>query len=169
MAGERLIFRASSLNSSLAELEAAVIKTLGMHHVALRVADVERAKRFYCEVFGMGVVWQPDPDNAYLSSGSDNLALHREPGARTSAGKQNLDHIGFFVADLKQLGRYLALAQEAGIEIVHPLRHHRDGTSSFYIRDPDGIVVQVLHDPSFSVPGVGQTPEVPAEERGRKR
>ncbi len=126
-----------------------VLKTQGMRHVALRVADVERSKNFYTEVFGMRVVWQPDPDNAYLSSGSDNLALHREPGrdqAKADAGA--LDHIGFFVADLKQLEENFAWAGQRGLQIVRPLRQHRDGTHSFYIEDPDGIVVQLIHDPS---------------------
>ena len=63
-----------------------MIETQGMRHVALRVADVERSKRFYEDVFGMRVVWQPDPDNAYLSSGSDNLALHREAGLGALSG-----------------------------------------------------------------------------------
>ena len=26
---------------------------------------------------GMQVEWRPDPDNVYLTSGNDNLALHR--------------------------------------------------------------------------------------------
>jgi len=125
-----------------------VIETQGMRHVALRVADVERSKSFYMEVFGMRVVWQPDRDNAYLSSGSDNLALHREPGV-DSAGRGMLDHIGFFVADLKQLERSFAWAQQRGLQIVRPLRQHRDGTWSFYIKDPDGVIVQLIYDPSM--------------------
>jgi catechol 2,3-dioxygenase-like lactoylglutathione lyase family enzyme len=119
-----------------------------MRHVALRVADVERSKDFYQEVFGMRVVWQPDPDNAYLSSGSDNLALHRAPGTdAASAGV--LDHIGFFVSDLNQLEKNFAWARQRGLEIVRPLRQHRDGTHSFYIKDPDGVVIQLIHDPSL--------------------
>jgi catechol 2,3-dioxygenase-like lactoylglutathione lyase family enzyme len=124
-----------------------VIETQGMHHVALRVADVERSKKFYTEVFGMRVVWQPDPDNAYLSSGSDNLALHREPGVDSRATQQ-LDHIGFFVAELVQLEHDFTWAQQCGLDIVRPLRRHRDGTYSFYIKDPDGVVIQLIHDPS---------------------
>jgi catechol 2,3-dioxygenase-like lactoylglutathione lyase family enzyme len=126
-----------------------VIETQGMRHVALRVADVERSKDFYREVFGMRVVWQPDPDNAYLSSGSDNLALHREPGTNAASGAGVLDHIGFFVSDLNQLEKNFAWARQRGLEIVRPLRQHRDGTHSFYIKDPDGVVVQLIHDPSL--------------------
>ena len=50
---------------------------LGLRHLALNVRDPQASKRFYCECFGMSVVWEPDPDNVYLSSGPDNLALHR--------------------------------------------------------------------------------------------
>jgi len=126
-----------------------VLKTRGIRHVALRVADVERSKNFYTEIFGMRVVWQPDPDNAYLSSGSDNLALHREPGASAPGASAGvLDHIGFFVAELGQLEENFAWATQRRLDIVKPLRQHRDGTYSFYIRDPDGVVIQLIHDPS---------------------
>lgn len=126
-----------------------MLKTQGIRHVALRVADVERSRKFYMEVFGMRVVWQPDPDNAYLSSGSDNLALHREPGANVAADSAGLlDHIGFFVGELAQLEQNFAWATQRGLDIVRPLRQHRDGTYSFYIKDPDGVVIQLIHDPS---------------------
>ncbi len=126
-----------------------MIKTEGLRHVALRVADLPRAKRFYMEVFGMRVVWQPDQDNAYLSSGSDNLALHHEAAAQPGAAAGGaLDHIGFFVRELRQLEESFDWVRQRGIEIVKPLRQHRDGTWSFYIKDPDGVVIQLIHDPS---------------------
>ncbi len=78
-----------------------MIKNRGIRHLALRVSDLERSKDFYVRVFGMAVVWQPDADNAYLSSGSDNLALHRSPAAANeSASTQRLDHLGFIVATI---------------------------------------------------------------------
>ena len=48
-----------------------------MRHIALRVKDIKRSKHFYQEILGMEVVWEPDPQNVYLSSGVDNLALHQ--------------------------------------------------------------------------------------------
>ena len=53
----------------------------GLRHLALRVIDLERSRRFYERFLGMKVVWQPDPENVYFSSGSDNLALHQIPAA----------------------------------------------------------------------------------------
>ncbi|MEK7210930.1 MAG: VOC family protein, partial [Candidatus Binatota bacterium] len=55
-----------------------IVKGLkGMRHIALKVGDIRRSRAFYQEILGMEVVWQPDPQNVYLSSGCDNLALHK--------------------------------------------------------------------------------------------
>ena len=42
----------------------AAIPTIGLRHLALNVVDVAASVKFYSSVFGMQVVWQPDPDNA---------------------------------------------------------------------------------------------------------
>ena len=70
---------------------------LGLRHVALFVRDIEACVRFYTEVLGMQVEWQPDADNYYLSSGTDNLALHRASADQAPSGSQRLDHIGFII------------------------------------------------------------------------
>ena len=57
----------------------------GLRHLALNVRDLEGMKRFYVDLLGFAIEWEPDPDNIYLSSGIDNLALHRSP-ARTAGG-----------------------------------------------------------------------------------
>jgi catechol 2,3-dioxygenase-like lactoylglutathione lyase family enzyme len=120
----------------------------GLRHLALRVTDVERAKEFYTRVFGMKLVWQPDPDAAYLSSGSDSLALHRgDPG---DPAHQSLDHLGFVVGTIAEVEAAHTWAQGHAITIAKPLAHHRDGSVSFYLRDPDGNVIQVLYEPTIS-------------------
>jgi catechol 2,3-dioxygenase-like lactoylglutathione lyase family enzyme len=69
--------------------------TAGMRHVALNVSDVQTCEQFYVDLLGMEVEWRPDEDNVYLSSGNDNLALHRCQHA--PEGRQSLDHIGFIL------------------------------------------------------------------------
>src|ERR1041385_2307194 len=69
----------------------------GMRHIALRVRDIGRAKAFYRENFGMDVVWEPDSENVYLSSGTDNLALHATHESAAPPERQQLDHLGFVV------------------------------------------------------------------------
>jgi catechol 2,3-dioxygenase-like lactoylglutathione lyase family enzyme len=124
----------------------------GMRHIALKVRDVARAKRFYQEVLGLNVVWEPDDKNVYLSSGCDNLAIHEvAEGFAKSAEERQLDHLGFIV---ESIDRVRQLEQEfvgQGITIVHPFKIHRDGSASFYCADPDGIVIQMLYEPQLSL------------------
>ncbi len=125
-----------------------MIKHRGLRHLALNVKDVARAGNFYQRVFGMRIVWQPDADNAYLSSGCDNLALHQGPAGERSA--QSLDHLGFIVGSIEELEAGYQWAQENQLEIARPLGRHRDGSVSYYIRDLDGNVIQILYEPSVS-------------------
>jgi catechol 2,3-dioxygenase-like lactoylglutathione lyase family enzyme len=128
-----------------------VIAHRGLRHLALRVADVAHARDFYTRVFGMRVVWQPDPDTVYLSSGCDNLALHRA-GAddRGDRSHQALDHLGFVAGTIAEVEAAHAWAAASGLKIAKPLAHHRDGSVSFYLRDPDDNVIQILFEPTIS-------------------
>ena len=122
-----------------------------MRHIALKVKDAARAKEFYCRLFGMRVVWEPDPQNIYLSSGWDNLAIHEVPKEFSQgAAEMQLDHLGFVV---ESIGRVKELERDfisQGVKIVHPFKIHRDGSASFYCADPDGIVIQLLYEPTLS-------------------
>jgi catechol 2,3-dioxygenase-like lactoylglutathione lyase family enzyme len=119
---------------------------LGLRHLALNVRDPQASKRFYSEFFGMSVVWEPDADNVYLSSGSDNLALHRAP----AVGPGALDHLGFIVDSKDEVDRLAAAFRDKGVSLAAEPRDHRDGSRSFYCLDPDGLRIQVLYEPTLS-------------------
>ena len=116
--------------------------------MALSVHALEACEDFYVRLLGMRVEWRPDPDNVYLTSGPDNLALHRAPPASNDG--QRLDHIGFVVnapADVDAWHDYLS---GNGVSIVKATRTHRDGARSFYCADPDGTVIQIIFHPPIS-------------------
>ena len=119
---------------------------LGLRHLALRVRDPQASKRFYADCFGMSVVWEPDPDNVYMSSGVDNLALHRDAAATAGA----LDHMGFIVDSKEEVDALAERFRSNGVKIAAEPRDHRDGSRSFYCLDPDGLQVQILYEPTLS-------------------
>jgi catechol 2,3-dioxygenase-like lactoylglutathione lyase family enzyme len=123
----------------------------GMRHIALKVRDIAKAKSFYQTILGMNVVWEPDPENVYLSSGNDNIALHQvTSGFASTAAEQHLDHFGFIVESIERVQELEEQFRCAGVTIVHPFKIHRDGSASFYCADPDGIVIQMLYEPQLS-------------------
>jgi hypothetical protein len=67
----------------------------------------------------MKVVWEPDVDNVYLSSGDDNLALHQisqgELAAYQPPKAQLLDHIGIILEDPGSVDR---MYREIEVKIV---------------------------------------------------
>ena len=122
--------------------------TLGMRHVALVVRDLAACERFYVELLGMQVEWRPDNDNVYLTSGGDNLALHRAASHQLPPELvQRLDHIGFFLQTPEQVDAWYEYLANQGVKIRTPPRTHRDGARSFYCFDPDGTTVQIIYHP----------------------
>lgn len=117
----------------------------GLWHAALKVRDLEAALRFYRDVVGMRVEWHPDPDNVYLTTGRDNLALHRDVTVDPRAGA--LDHLGFVLGAPAEVDAWAAWFESQGCPVERAPRTHRDGARSFYLRDPDGNLLQFLHHP----------------------
>jgi catechol 2,3-dioxygenase-like lactoylglutathione lyase family enzyme len=125
----------------------------GLWHMALRVKDLAQSESFYAELFGMKVVWRPDGDNVYLSSGMDNLALHQIAGEdrqRYEQHAQFLDHLGVIMDSPESVRSLYAEAKRRGVKIVKEPAKHRDGSYSCYVADPDGNTVQVLYEPTLS-------------------
>lgn len=123
----------------------------GMRHVALFVRDMAACERFYVDLLGMAVEWRPDDANVYLSSGSDNLALHQaDPAQVRDETSQRLDHIGFFMEHAEDVDAWFAFLSAHGVKMRTEPRTHRDGARSFYCYDPDGTVVQIIHHPPVS-------------------
>ena len=121
--------------------------TAGLHHVALYVKKFTECEHFYAELLGMKIVWKPDEDNLYLSSGNDNLALHRAPADFNPAKHQHLDHIGFFLTSREDVDSWHEYLRHHQVDIKATPKDHRDHSRSFYCADPDGNVVQMIYLP----------------------
>lgn len=117
----------------------------GLCHVALNVPDVEASLAFYRDVVGMTIEWRPDPDNVYLTSGRDNLAIHKaQQGDPTPSA---LDHIGFALPSADAVDAWADYFRAQGHPLTKEPKTHRDGARSLYLRDPSGVLVQFIHHP----------------------
>ena len=131
------------------------------NHVGQCVADLERSKRFYCEVFGFDVereIAPPDESSARLLSlpaplgleaaylVRDGLVLellHFGAPGRTEAfrprtmNEPGLTHISLSVDDIDAT---CARAKELGGEVIDS----SNIGNAVFIRDPDGQLVELL-------------------------
>tara|TARA_Y100001968_G_scaffold67200_1_gene58040 strand:+ start:17988 stop:18404 length:417 start_codon:yes stop_codon:yes gene_type:complete len=114
-------------------------------HIAIRVNDVDRAKSFYINL-GMKLIWDA-PDWCYLEVGSnkDGLAL-LGPGYKAAG-----PHFAFHFTNKDEVKLMHCQLKESGVS-VGALHDHRDGTSSFYFRDPEGNWLEMLYQPPEGIP-----------------
>lgn len=162
----------------------------GVYHIGLTVTDLERSIAFYTEVLGCEVVMRQEKQGGYLAAivgypDADVTMAHlRLPGAEQrlelfeyraprSAPRplepRNVGnaHICFVVSDLSSLYEHLV---EQGVDMFSPPVEidtgANKGGSGLYLRDPDGITVELFQPPVR--PG-GEPPVrpggVPAGER----
>ena len=124
--------------------------TAGLRHLALNVVDLDANVDFYMRLLGMTLEWQPDADNYYLTSGNDNLALHRAKANRADSNGQALDHQGFIIDKAADAYHWFDCLTHAKVEMLTQVKYHRDGARSRYCNDSDGNGVALIYHPPIS-------------------
>ena len=114
-------------------------------HVAIRVEDMDRAVAFYSQL-GMEMVWEAD-DWCYMEAAKsrDGLAL-LGPNYKAAG-----PHFAFHFRDRAEVDAVHAQLK-ASCVAVGAVHDHRDGTASFYLRDPEGNWLEMLYEPPGGIP-----------------
>jgi catechol 2,3-dioxygenase len=122
---------------------------VGIGHVHLKVADLERALKFYRDVLGFEVTQRAGRQAAFLSAGGyhHHIGLNTWEsggGSAPAAGTTGLYHLAILYPTRGELADALRRVIEAGISLEGASDH---GVSeAIYLRDPDGNGVELYWD-----------------------
>lgn len=122
-------------------------------HVTLVSSDFDRSREFYVEIIGMQEEKRPDFSfpGRWFSAGETMIHLNPKseesglPGWDSGAtDPPRGPHIAFRVKDAQSAAGVL---KKAGIEIEFGPRSRPDGATQFYVRDPDGHLIEICDLP----------------------
>ncbi len=132
------------------------IEILGIDHVVLRVSDIARAIRFYCDVLGCKVEKRQEHIGLIQLRAGRSLIdlvdvagkLGRMGGAPPGEEGRNMDHFALRIASL-DADAIRAKLEAHGVapgEVAERYGAEGEGPS-IYIRDPDGNTVELKGPP----------------------
>ncbi len=119
-----------------------------LRHIAVCVKDLDKAAKFYEEVFELRRVEREDLEIGsaiYMTDGVINLALLNFKGSRGSDLKDaasfvGAHHFGFQVDDLEETRRRI---EKAGGKFFFDLGDERKGNFERKFKDPDGVIFDI--------------------------
>jgi catechol 2,3-dioxygenase len=114
-------------------------------HVAIRVRDLEAAKRFYGDILGMKLGMEIPGQGLFFrfSDYHHDLAVFKardgaEPASKNHAG---IAHIALVADDFDTVLQMYRRLREHGVPVSRTIDH--GATKSVYFSDPDGIELEI--------------------------
>jgi catechol 2,3-dioxygenase-like lactoylglutathione lyase family enzyme len=134
------------------------------HHTAMAVQDMERAKRFYCDLLGFEIDWErPNYDGKPFASvvGMPHAAAHvvmlkgygtrlelftyYSPRGLKNEPKRQCDFgLTHFAFTVKRIHDIYDRLSSAGVEFNCPPQNLRPGVWGTYMKDPEGITIELV-------------------------
>jgi catechol 2,3-dioxygenase-like lactoylglutathione lyase family enzyme len=126
-----------------------MVRTYGLTHVALAVADAERSLRFYQTVFGVKPVYREAGFIQAQTPGSRDVLVFEEGAPRT--GKRGgIAHFGFRMIDPADIETAAKAVRRAGGKILSQ-GEFCPGEPYLFCTDPDGYEVEIWFELSTTM------------------
>jgi catechol 2,3-dioxygenase-like lactoylglutathione lyase family enzyme len=135
-------------------MSAAPFALAGIDHVVLRVADVDKARRFYEGVLGLTLerhqddigLWQLRAGASLIDLVNVDGVAGRRGGTAPGRDGRNMDHVALAIRPFDRAALHAHLSAH-GIEIEGESADNYGATGespALYIRDPDGNMVELM-------------------------
>ena len=130
-------------------MNASPVATYGLTHIALAVADVNRAYEFYASVFGMVAVYRDENFiQAQTPGARDVLVFERSEKPR--AGPGGIAHFGFRLTSPDAIDQAATMVTQAGGRVVEQ-GEFVAGEPYVFARDRDGHLLEIWYELPTSV------------------
>jgi glyoxalase family protein len=126
----------------------------GLHHITLVTSNQEVNRRFYTEVLGLRrvkyTVNQDDVLHRHLfyadekgTTGSAITFFEWPDLPKGSIGLGSPHHLAYSVSNIDAIPKWKARLISQGVSVTGP--YARDGRVSLYLRDPDGVNIEIMY------------------------
>lgn len=126
-----------------------MLKPKALDHVGLKVTDMDKSLRFYCDGLGLELLRRSDKGpgiaSAVLRVGTQEMNLFSNPSFAAGPSADDppgLDHFCLEI-DSASIDELVAALARAGIAVAKPPVKRSDGVSLF-VSDPDGCRVELI-------------------------
>ena len=120
-----------------------MIRTYGLTHISLEVADPEVSLQFYERMFGVKAYFRDDDSIQVLGPGEkDVIAFVRSERAGAAGG---INHFGFRLRAPEDIETAIRTAREAGARILRS-GEFAPGYPYLYVSDPDGYQIEIWYE-----------------------
>ena len=125
-----------------------MIKPKALDHVGLKVTDMDRSLRFYCDGLGLELLRRSDKGpgvaSAVLRVGDQEMNLFSNPALEPGPGGNppGIEHFCLEV-EASSIDDVVAGLSQAGIAVAKAPVKRSDGVSLF-VSDPDGCRVELI-------------------------
>ena len=115
------------------------LRTKGIDHLNLEVANMDETFRFYSDLFGFEIrKEQPEQNSKIIGNDDVKLCLYEIDGFKYK--KSGFHHFGLYVENFEEA---VDKCKELGIEIYYGGPVEWENSTSIYILDPNGYEIEL--------------------------
>ena len=126
-----------------------MLRPKALDHVGLKVTDMDKSLRFYCDGLGLELLRRSDKGpgiaSAVLRLGDQEMNLFSKPDFVARPSDDDPPGMDHFCLEIEggSIDDVVAGLAQAGIAVAKPPVKRSDGTSLF-VSDPDGCRVELI-------------------------